>query len=222
MRSGNSTQPEVDERLSYAAKLANLSAINSGQIDSNAANIGAVAWTYQAMKGNQSDTINYADVQDAYLHNDWWQMSGESDLGLFGAIRVLSSDVAKDPIFGVFCYGCDLTQTGTVYSITPRDGVFKRLNLITEQLSVALDRDTYTAAQVDTKKNYLQFALENQAPSAAHTTTITLAGFAAGTYPVSVNGTQVSTVTVTSGQTASVPIAVGTSASYTIVMGTQP
>jgi hypothetical protein len=222
LRSGNSTQPEVDERLSYAAKLANVGAINSGQIDSNAANIGTVAWTYQAMKGNESDTINYADVQDAYLHNDWWQMSGEADLGLFGAVRILSSDVAVDPIFGVIGYGCDVTQSGTVYSVTPRDGVFKRLNLITERLHVELDRDTYTAAQLDTAKNYLQLTLNNQETSAAHTTTITLVGFAAGSYPVVVNGTQVGTVTVTSGQTASVPISVGTSASYTIVVGTAP
>jgi hypothetical protein len=223
LRSGNSTQPEVDERLSYAAKLANVGAINSGQIDSNPGNLGAVAWTYQAMKGGPSDRIDYALVeQDADLHDDWWQMSGEADLGLFGAVRILSSDVAVDPIFGLLGYGCDVTKSGTVYSVTPRDGVLKRLNLITEQLHVELDVDTYTAAQVATTKDYLQLALENQVPPVAHTTTLTLEGFAAGTYPVSVNGAKVGSVTVASGQPATVAIAVGTSASYAVVIGVAP
>src|ERR1700753_13335 len=43
-----STTPELDERLSYAAKIANVNAINSGQIDSDPANLGAISWTYQA------------------------------------------------------------------------------------------------------------------------------------------------------------------------------
>src|SRR5664280_2177968 len=47
-----SSQPEVDERLSYAAKIANVGCINSGQIDSDPANLGTVSWTYQAEKGN--------------------------------------------------------------------------------------------------------------------------------------------------------------------------
>ena len=56
-----STTPEKDERLSYAAKIASVGVINSGQIDSKAANLGTVAWTYQAMKG--SETINYAEPE---------------------------------------------------------------------------------------------------------------------------------------------------------------
>ena len=32
--------------------------------------------------------------------NGWRGMTGESDLGLFGAIKILSSDVAIDPISG--------------------------------------------------------------------------------------------------------------------------
>ncbi|MBJ8193763.1 hypothetical protein JDS79_44425, partial [Bacillus cereus] len=42
---------EEQQRLSYAAKIANVGAINSGQISSDPENIGAVAWPYQAEKG---------------------------------------------------------------------------------------------------------------------------------------------------------------------------
>ena len=104
-----STTPEVDERLSYAAKIANISAINSGQIDSNAANLGTVAWTYQGMKGNVYVNSFDPPWPTSTLHNGWRQMSGEADLGLFGAIRILSADVAVDPIFGLTGYGCNVT-----------------------------------------------------------------------------------------------------------------
>ncbi len=90
-----STTPELDERLSYAAKIANINAINSGQIDSDPANLGTVSWTYQGMKGNVY--VNSFDPANSNLHAGWRQMSGEADLGLFGALRILSADVASDP-----------------------------------------------------------------------------------------------------------------------------
>ena len=68
-------------------------------MDSTAANMGTVSWTYQGMKGNVY--VNSFDPSTSKLHNDWRQMSGEADLGLFGALRILSADVANDPIFGL-------------------------------------------------------------------------------------------------------------------------
>ena len=40
------------ERINYAGKIANLTAINSGQMCGAEDNIGTVSWTYQAEKGN--------------------------------------------------------------------------------------------------------------------------------------------------------------------------
>jgi hypothetical protein len=114
-----SATPELDARLTYAAKIANIGCINSGQIDPDPANIGTVSWSYQSEKGNV-----YGGTADrGRLHNGWRQMAGEADLGLFGAIRILSSDVAIDPVFGLFGYGCDVTESGTNYIITPKDGL---------------------------------------------------------------------------------------------------
>jgi hypothetical protein len=212
-----STAPEMDERLSYAAKIANISAINSGQIDSTPANLGTVAWTYQASKGNYY--INSFDPANSKLHNGWRQMAGESDLGLFGAIRILSADVVVDPIFGLYGYGCDVQQSGSCDSITPTDGVFKRLNLITQKLHLDLDRDIYTGATVDTGNTYVGLTLQNQTPSAAHNTTLTIVGLSAGTYDVTVGGASAGTVTATSGQPATVALAIGTAAAYTVQIG---
>jgi hypothetical protein len=214
-----STAPEVDERLSYAAKIANIGAINSGQIDSTPANLGTVAWTYQAMKGNYYIASPYATGEAGKLHNDWRQMSGESDLGLFGAIRILSADVAVDPVFGLYGYGCNVQDLSGCYSITPTDGVFKRLNLITQKLHMDINRDRYTGATVSTANDYVGFTLQNQTPSTAHTTTLTLVGFAAGTYEVLVGGTSAGSVTATAGQILAVPLPIGTNGTYAVAVG---
>ncbi|HTQ04025.1 MAG TPA: DUF5695 domain-containing protein [Polyangiaceae bacterium] len=211
----HSTTPELDERLSYAAKLANLTAINSGQIDADAANLGAVAWTYQAMKGNVY--VYSFEPENSTLHNGWRQMSGEADLGLFGALRILSADVAVDPIFGVVGYGSDVSKAGDCYAVTPRDGVFKRVNLITEKLYVELSRDRYASATLSAKNDYVGLALENQTGD-AHTTTLTIQGLTAGTYAVSIGGTSARSVTTTAGMPTSIDLALGTDAEYDVIV----
>ena len=82
------------------------------------------------------------------LHNGWRQMSGEADLALFGAIRIASSDVSVDPVFGLTGYGCEVTYNGGSYSVTPLDGVYHRLNLINEKVSLELTQDQYSSAVV--------------------------------------------------------------------------
>jgi MYXO-CTERM domain-containing protein len=210
-----STTPELDERLSYAAKIANISAINSGQIDATPANLGTVAWTYQAMKGNEYR----GNAEGGKLHNGWRQMAGEADLGLFGAIRILSADVSVDPIFGLYGYGCDVTEVSSCYQVTPRDGVFKRLNLITEKLHMELNRDRYVGATVSKANNYLGFTLSNQTPS-AHTTAVTITGLAAGTYAVTLDNAAGTSVTATAGQPTVIPLSIGANATYAVRIGT--
>ncbi len=213
-----SQAPELDERLSYAAKIANISAINSGQMDSNPANLGTVSWTYQAMKGNVY--VNSFDPGNSSLHAGWRQMSGEADLGLFGALRILSADVTVDPVFGLTGYGCDVVQANACLGVTPTDGVFKRLNLVTQKLSLALDRDRYTAATVGTNNDAIGFTLQNQRPASPHTTHVTITGMAPGTYPLSVGGMAAGTVTATAGAPLVVSLMVGAAATTAVQIGT--
>ncbi len=207
-----SANPEVEQRMTYAAKIANVSAINSGQISSDPADIGAVAWTYQAEKGNYPAL----GLGGGPLQNGWRGMSGEADLGLFGAIRILSSDVAIDPIFGLYCYGCDVTESGGNFNIVPKDGVNQKLNLITQKLNMTMERDKYTAATVALAKNNVNFTLQNVTPGKAHTTKVTFTGLAAGTYQVLVNNAVTGSVNATAGGTTTVNLSIGTAASYDI------
>ncbi|WP_027629345.1 DUF5695 domain-containing protein [Ruminiclostridium cellobioparum] len=208
----NSTTPEMDARMAFAAKLANLSCINSGQISSDPLNLGAVSWTYQAEKGN----LGGQGVGNGTLVNGWRDMAGEADLGLFGALKILSSDVAVDPVFGLYGYGCDVTLSGSNYTIIPKDGLMKRLNLITEKLYLELDRDQYTSVTVSKAKNYVQLNLKNQYTSAAHTTKLSVTGLLAGTYDILINNVKSGTLTVSAGKKAIASISVGTAANYDI------
>jgi MYXO-CTERM domain-containing protein len=213
----HSTTPELDERLSYAAKLANIGAINSGQIDADPANIGSVSWTYQAMKGNVY--VGSFEPDGSKLHNGWRQMAGEADLGLFGALRILSTDVAVDPVFGLIAYGGDVAQTGDCYGVTPRDGVFKRLNLVTQKLYVALGRDRYSAATVSTHGDYVRFTLQNQTGD-AHTTALTLEGLAPGAYDVKVDGAAAPALDIAAGQVATVLLPITAAATQEVTIAT--
>lgn len=216
----SSTTPEVEQRLSYAAKIANISAINSGQISSDPADIGAVSWTYQSSKGNNGAL----GLDGGPLFNGWRGMSGEADLGLFGAIKILSADVAVDPIFGLTCYGCDVASSGGNYTVTPKDGVNQRLNLITEKFGMVLERDKYTSATVAAAKNFVNFTLKNVTSGTAHTTKLSFTGLAAGSYNISVNNVVVGSVNAVGGGTTVVSLAVGTAAAYDVKLepGTPP
>ncbi len=207
-----SSAPEEDERMAYAAKIANLNCINSGQIDSDPENIGTVAWTYQASKGNYYE----GSADGGSLHNGWRQMSGEADLGLWGAIRILSADVSVDPIFGLYGYGCDAVKNGGNYVITPKDGISKKLNLITEKLYMEMDRDQYTSATVAAAKNYMELTLKNQYTNAAHTTALSLYGLEPGTYQVLVNNTVVSGFTAAANVKTTINLGIGTHDTYNI------
>jgi hypothetical protein len=167
------------------------------------------------MKGNTY--VNSFDPAGSALHNGWRQMAGEADLGLFGALRILSTDVAVDPVFGLFAYGGDVSEAGSCYSITPRDGVFKRLNLITEKLYLELSRDRYSGATVSKTRDYVGFTLENQTGD-AHTTNLSLEGLAPGTYTVTVNGTAAPSITAEAGVVTIAALAIGAAPSQAVTI----
>ncbi len=167
-----SEEKAIAERVNYAAKLANFTCINSGQIDADEENIGTVSWTYQSELGNSGGQ----GTGGGKLHNGWRQMAGEADLGLYGAMSIASSDVATDPIFGLVGYGCEVKDAGKSYEIIPKDGVFTRLNLINEGLSLSLYGATYSEAEVAKNKDEIKMTLE----TGADFVKVTVSGLDAG------------------------------------------
>lgn len=209
-----STTPEKDLRLAYATKIACIAYINSGQIDADPENIGASAWTYQAQLGTRA-IGERAGLGDGNLHNGWWPLTGESDLGLFGALRIISADVSNDPVFGLLGYGCEVTENGTRYVIIPRDGLFKRLNMVSLKMSLVLEQDQYDSAVIGAAKEYIEFNLKN-VKTTAHATKVSIKGLNPGTYHVMVDGVNADTFTASVDSVSDVVINLGTNALYNV------
>ena len=115
------------QRVNYAAKISNFNAVNMGQISEDY--VGNVSWRYTMSKGG----YGAQDVNDGgtrVQNNGWNDFSGESDEGLYGSLLRISSDVVTDPVFGLTGYGCEVSKEGKVYTITPKDGVGKRFNVL--------------------------------------------------------------------------------------------
>lgn len=179
----SSEEAGLAQRINYAGKLANFTVINSGQIDADPENVGTAAWTYQSEMGNDEAL----GTGGGKLHNGWRQMSGEADLALFGAIRIASADVATDPVFGLFGYGCEVSEKGSSYEVTPLDGVYHRLNLINEQISLELYRDQYSSAVVSKDGSSISMDVVN-VTGQEHESNLDITGIPSGNYQVLVDG----------------------------------
>ncbi|PPH24088.1 hypothetical protein C5C99_00090 [Rathayibacter sp. AY1C4] len=183
------------QRLNYAGKVAGLATINSGQISNAPANIGAASWSYQAERGNLG-TLGVGGGANVKLNNGWRGMTGESDLGLWGTLQTLSADVVTDdPIFGVVGYGADVSRDAYSTTVIPKDGLQRRLNLVTQQLSVDLENDAYSQAIVGSNSADLRLDMLNRTGT-AHSGIAEVSGLAQGSYAVIVNGVRQRTVNV--------------------------
>ena len=196
------TQEEkgVAERVNYASKLGNLTCVNSGQICVDPETIGTVAWSYQSEMGD------YAAVGDI-RYNGWRHRAGESGLGLWGALRILSADVATDPIFGLFGYGCEVNDNGSAYEVTPLDGVQQRLHLIDEEIYIELNRDQYTKAVVNKDGTGFTLTVDSNGTGDKHDLELEVYGLAAGSYQIQA-GDYTGTFTAAEGGTEKVVVPV--------------
>ncbi len=185
------------QRLNYGAKLSNFNAINMGQISSRL--IGTTSWRYTTYKGSfGSQNVNDGNGgsesgvdgwQARAQYNGWQSYSGEADLGLFGSLMRISTDVVgHDPVFGLYAYGGLVEKNGAVYTVQPRDGFAKRLNFLDESLYVEFLNDRYKEARVTDDASRLEFDLEHMQPGAHESRLTFTSGMEPGGYRVSVDG----------------------------------
>lgn len=179
-------------RSSYGAYLAGWANINSGQISSASANIGAAAWLYQSEKG----ATEYGYVPN---FGGWWSWSGEADLGFWGGLRAASVNVVQDPVVGLYAYGGDVSSADGAYTVTPRDGVRSRFTFYNlGSLTVRLAKARYTRAVVSADRRSVVLDLENVV-AGSYTATVTALNLPAGTYDVSASGTSATRVVTSTG-----------------------
>lgn len=176
------------QRVNYAAKLSNFNAINMGQISADS--VGGISWRYTASKGGQG-AQNVNDGGTRVMNNGWNDFSGESEEGLYGSLLRISADVTTDPVFGLTGYGAEVSKDGSRYTVTPLDGIGKRINIIDNKIYVELEQDSCTTAVIDENGAYIDLTVNNTT-GAEHLSKITLsgAGIEDGYYSVKVNGNE--------------------------------
>ncbi len=182
-------------RVNYAAKLSNFNAVNMGQISDKY--VGSVSWRYNMYKSGNG-TINVNDGGTRVMNNGWNDFSGESEEGLYGSLLRISSDVVgDDPIFGLVGYGCQASKSNDNYTVTPQDGIGKRINLIDEKVYVELVQDKCTSAVISKDGTSFKLKVEPSV-SEEHISQINLsgAGIASGYYSITVDGKEAGQVYV--------------------------
>ena len=70
-----------------------------------------------------------------------WHYSAEEDVGYCAALRTHATIVARDPIFGEFAYGGELTRDGTRVKVVPRDGLRVRFHVVLSAQTAIVKRD---------------------------------------------------------------------------------
>ena len=189
----------------YGAYLAGWANINSGQISSATANVGAASWQFQSEGGAGEGSSSYWGFMPQI--NGWWAWSGEADLGFWGGLRAASTDIVDDDILGLYGYGGDVTLANGTYTITPRDGVRQHFTMYNaNKFDVQLDKARYSQASVASTLRDLTLTV--QAPTGSTVSPdITLTNLPSGNYAVSVNGAAASKQFTTTGAPITVSLA---------------
>jgi len=178
-------QAAIAQQRNYAAKISNFNAINMGQI--SAQSVGSTSWRYSMYKGG-TGTKNVNDGGSRVMSNGWNDFSGEADEGIYGSLLTISSDIVTDPVFGLFGYGALVTDQGSSYEITPKDGFGKRINLIDEKIYLVSQNEKIESAEIQKDGKLFQLTLSNL-DKKEHASRITIdgAGLENGYYKIKLN-----------------------------------
>ncbi|MEE3624578.1 DUF5695 domain-containing protein [Nitrospirillum sp. BR 11752] len=127
-------------RLAWTSFMSAWALVNSGTAES-----GYGYWyPGQANDGASGGGFEPASHGTTWLgqphHRGSWYYSSESDLGFCGALRMAATLVSDDPVFGRFCFGGTLAEADGWLTITPRDGVRRRLHARLQHARLARQR----------------------------------------------------------------------------------
>ena len=179
-------------RLGYASSLSSWALVNSGTAES-----GYGFW----WPGKENDGATGGGFNPEPMGGGWirkavprgaWYYSAEEDVGYCGALRTHATIVTKDPIFGEFAYGAELTRKGDSVEVIPRNGLRARFHVIRddERLHLELTGDSFASERpivVNNALTKIQFNLDNRV-KATHKVQLAIGGLRAGDYQVTVSG----------------------------------
>ncbi len=168
-----SDHPEEDFRIAYASYMAGWMQIHSGADYpwyASEKNRGAAAWGYQPIRGIEAWCGR--GFIDGY---GIWKVDGEIDCGFAGGLRMASSVLVNDPIFGLFYYGGHMEKTDDGIQLQPMDGIQQRLYLrhTDSHVDVILERDYIRKASIRNNELIIEIACRtgNEHENTIHLTT---------------------------------------------------
>lgn len=179
-------------RLGYASSLSSWALVNSGTPESNY----GFWWPGKENDGAAGGGFNPEPMGTGWIRKavprGAWYYSAEQDVGYCGALRTHATIVTKDPVFGEYAYGGELTRKLDAVSVIPRDGLRTRLHVVRDdqRLHMELIGDGFADGQpvtVNDKLTKIQFTLENRV-KAAHKAQLCINGLADADYKFTVDG----------------------------------
>jgi hypothetical protein len=198
-------------QLGYASYLSSWSLMNTGRAETNYGawfpgkeNDGAAGWQFMSSKAG-SAWMGSSYPGGVTVPRGPWNYDGEIDLGFGAALRMAATIVTHDSIFGWFAYGGVLTEHANDLSISPRDGLRRRFDVVipdvtlpfaedVRRVKLELDRDGFAADAVitlDKLANRIAFTVENRTAT-PHTTVLKLSFPIGAGYAVLQDGKPVS------------------------------
>jgi len=133
-------------QLGYASYLSSWALMNTGTPESDYGfwahgkeNDGATGWAFMSAKSGMA-WIRHEIPRGA------WHYDGEADLGYGAAVRMASTLLVDDPLFGWITYGGSITGRYPVLSVIPRDGLRSRFWIVCdeERFGLELERDGFS------------------------------------------------------------------------------
>lgn len=165
-------------QLGYNSYLSSWALMNTGTPESDYGfwfhgkqNDGAMGWSFNSSKFGK---VWYGkDSPRGAFYSD-----GESDLGNGAAIRIATTILTDDPLFGWIAYGGILNKNKEGFSVIPKDGVRSRFALVTRKtrVGIELERDGFKGDDgifVDKNLKTIKFRIENRSAK-DHTTKLTI------------------------------------------------
>ena len=183
--------PATYLRLGYASSLSSWALVNSGTAESGY----GFWWPAKENDGATGGGFNPEPMGSGWIRKEVprgaWYYSAEEDVGYCGALRTHATIITKDPVFGEFAYGGELTRKGDTVSVIPHDGLRARVHVVRDdqRLHMQLIGANYAASQpvaINDKLSNIQFTLENPEKTAHHAQ-LCISGLPAGEYKISVD-----------------------------------
>ena len=183
--------PATYLRLGYASSLSSWALVNSGTAESGY----GFWWPAKENDGATGGGFNPEPMGTGWIRKEVprgaWYYSAEEDVGYCGALRTHATIITKDPVFGEFAYGGELTRHGDTVSVIPHDGLRARIHIVRDgqRLHLELIGASFAANQpiaINDKLSNLRFTLENPEKT-SHRAQLCVSGLPAGEYKITVD-----------------------------------